>query len=106
VWDIFVEVHGEPATDTERGKYNAVVKKLKQADVTADEYPQLVAAFTTKYRGLQPAPATIAERVGELRHFLQRGPVVSAGLEDVVEQQQAAALLTTQENDYRLGGTG
>jgi len=110
LWEAVIEIHGDPATKGEREKYNAAVKDLKGADVTPDEYPALVAAFVTKHSrngnpGPQPTIHTIAQRVGELRHFLNRGPIVSAGLEDVVEQQQAATLLTQQEtDDYRLGG--
>ncbi len=76
LWESFVAVHGEPATDTERGKYNRTVALLREAEVTPDEYPLLVVAYTTKHGdGLQPGVATIAQRVGELRHYVAQGPV-------------------------------
>ncbi len=76
LWESFVAVHGEPATKAERGKYNRTVALLKEAKVTPDEYPLLVIAYTTKHGdGLQPGVATIAQRVGELRHFVAQGPV-------------------------------
>lgn len=75
LWECFVEVHGEPASKQERGKYNAVVKQLREANVGPDEYPRLVQAFTAKHGGLQPAVATVAQRVGELRHFAAKGPI-------------------------------
>ncbi len=77
LWETFVEVHGEPATKSERGKYNTAVKKLRDAEptVSPDEYPSLVAAFTEKNDGLQAAIVTVAERIGELRHYRDRGPV-------------------------------
>ncbi len=75
LWDMFTQIHGDPATKTERGKYNHIVKQLRDAKVTPDEYPSLVAAYVRKHDGLQPAAATIANRVGELRHYRDRGPV-------------------------------
>lgn len=99
LWDAFVEVHGDPATDSERGKYNRTVGKLREANVTPEEYPTLVAAYTMKHDGLQPAPATIAERVGELRHFIQRGPIRSVSLEDVERRRRFEQL----DEERRLG---
>ena len=98
LWESFVAIHGEPATAGERGKYNATVKKLRGADVTPDEYPLLVIAFTTKHNGLQPGVATVAERVGELRHFVARGPVRNRSLEDLAEDQRWAALAADEPN--------
>lgn len=92
LWEVFVEVHGEPATRSERGKFNATVKKLREADVSPEEYPRLVAAFSTKHDGLQPGITTVAERVGELRHFVARGPIQSGTVEDLAEQQRWAEL--------------
>ncbi len=96
LWESFVAVHGEPASKGERGKYNAAVGKLRDADVTPEEYPALVLAFTTKHNGLQPAVATVANRVGELRHFVARGPVQGKSLEDVADEQRWAALADTE----------
>lgn len=92
VWEAFCQVHGEPAGKSERGKYNATVKKLRDAEVGPDEYPALVQAFTTKHNGLQPGITTVAERVGELRHFIARGPVQGRSLEELAEAQRWAAL--------------
>jgi DNA-binding Lrp family transcriptional regulator len=98
LWECFVEIHGEPATKGERGKYNATVKKLRDADVTPDEYPMLVAAFTTKHDGLQPGVATVAERIGELRHFVQRGPIRGMDL-DTLEREQRFNELRREDDD-------
>lgn len=80
VWEVLVEVHGEPATKSERGKLNRVRKILSEAEVDHLEYPHLVAAYMARYskRGSgapQPTAMTIAQRVGELRHFLDHGPI-------------------------------
>ncbi len=75
LWDMFISIHGDPASKSERGKFNAIVKQLRDAEVSPDEYPSLVAAYVRKHQGLQPAAATIANRVGELRHYRDRGPV-------------------------------
>jgi hypothetical protein len=98
LWETFVAVHGEPATPGERGKYNATVKKLRDASVSPEEYPTLVVAFTTKHNGLQPGVATVAERIGELRHFVKRGPVQNRSLEDLAEDQRWAALAADEPN--------
>jgi hypothetical protein len=99
LWDSFVAVHGDPATRSERGKFNAVLKKLREADVSPEEYPGLVAAFSTKHNGLQPGITTVAERVGELRHFVARGPIQSGTVEDLAEQQEWAALREEYRDD-------
>ena len=101
LWESFVEIHGQPATKSERGKYNRAVANLREADVTPDEYPALVAAFTMKNNGLQGAPMTIAERVGELRHFVNRGPIRTASIDDALETRRDAELLTRQESEQR-----
>lgn len=75
LWDSIVQVHGEPANQTERGKFNKAHKLLREANVGGGEYPRLVQAFTTRYDGTQPAVMTVATRVGELRHFLKKGKV-------------------------------
>ena len=95
---MFVQVHGEPASTSERGKYNAVVKKLRAADVTPEEYPLLVVAFTTKHGGLQPGVPTVAERVGELRHFVARGPIQNRSLDELAEEQRWDALAAEEPN--------
>jgi len=75
LWEVFTEIHGQPATKSERGKYNTIVKTLKTAEVDETEYPVLVQGWVAKTQGLQPAAATISERVGEIRHFVAKGPV-------------------------------
>jgi len=87
LWDMFTQIHGNPASKSERGKYNTVVKKLRDADVTPDEYPTLVAAYCRKYPDLQPAVATIAERIGELRHYRDRGPIRPPDADEVRNQE-------------------
>ena len=76
LWESFVEVHGQPATKSERGKFNRIVANLKQADVTPTEYPILCQGWKAKH-GLEPGPATVSERVGEIRHFVAKGPIVA-----------------------------
>jgi DNA-binding Lrp family transcriptional regulator len=101
LWESFVQIHGEPATKSERGKFNRAVAKLKEANVTPGEYPSLVAAFTTKNNGLQGAPMTIAERVGELRHFLNRGPIRTGTVNDMIVRHDDELLLQRQEAESR-----
>ena len=95
LWESFVEVHGEPATGTERGKFNAIVKKLREADVDGDEYPLLCQGWKAKH-GLEPGPATVSERVGEIRHFIAKGPIVAPTPKDVArhaDRQRTADLI-------------
>ncbi len=75
LWESFVEIHGEPAHKNERGKFGRYVSMLREAGVDADEYRNLVAAYMAKYDDLQPAVATVVNRIGEMRHFLANGPV-------------------------------
>lgn len=90
LWDAFTAIHGDPATKSERGKFNKAVSKLREAGVTGDEYPSLVLAYTSKHDGLQPAVFTIAnERVTEMRQFLKLGPIKSVSLEAVRDEQWA-----------------
>lgn len=96
LWEAFVEIHGDPASKSERGKFNRIVSILRDADVTPEEYPSLVAAFSTKWEGKQVAPATVSERIGELRHFLSRGPVSVRSIEEV-ESDRRWALLEEEE---------
>lgn len=86
LWDTFTAINGDPATKSERGKYNAIVKKLRDAKVTPEEYPTLVAAYCRKYPGSQPAAATVAERVGEMRHYRDRGPITVPDADEVRNQ--------------------
>ncbi len=97
LWEAFVAVHGQPATASERGKFNAVVKKLRDADppVTADEYPILVQAFVARYGGTQPAAATVSERIGELRHFVARGPLVAPSLDDLEQRRRRQQIIAS-----------
>ena len=111
LWEAVVDIHGEPATKTERGKLNRAVGDLRHAKVTADEYPTLVAAFVTKHSQpnrapLQPTAMTIATRIGELRHFLTRGPITSpAGtLDQLAAEQQRRRDLTALEAAYGVDG--
>ncbi len=87
LWEVFTRVHGEPATRSERGKYNRFIGKLREATVDAEEYPVLVSAYVSKY-GLQPAAGTIAnERVGEMRQYRDRGPIVAPDADELVQQR-------------------
>lgn len=87
LWDAVVDVHGDPATKSERGKFNRAVALLREADVTPDEYPLLVLAYTSKYDSLQPAVMTVAARVGEMRQFVTQGPIRSIPTETLRDQQ-------------------
>jgi DNA-binding MarR family transcriptional regulator len=81
LWDAFCAEHGEPANTTERGKYNTAVALLREASVTPDEYPELVAAYVAKHAGgVQPGVMTVASRVGEIRRYLEAGPVKAGDL--------------------------
>ena len=82
LWEAFCQVHGQPATDSERGKYNRIVKKLRTAKVEPDEYGMLCQGWKAKH-GLEPGPATISERVGEIRHFVKNGPILAPNPKDV-----------------------
>ena len=82
LWDTLVNLFGEPATKSERGKYNKIRRMFNDADVTPEELPNLVAAFMSKHSkqgrpGPQPTAMTIAQRIGELRHFNRNGPMMS-----------------------------
>lgn len=111
LWETLTGIFGDPATKSERGKYNSVHKKLREADVDHTELPELVAAYMTKYSkpnspAPQPTAVTIAERVGELRHFIERGPIGSPNgtINDLVYQQRNAAVFARLEAEY--GNTG
>ena len=84
---MFTRIHGEPATRSERGKFNRFVAKLREANVDADEYPTLVSAYVSKY-GLQPAAGTIAnERVAEMRQYRDQGPITAPDADELVQQR-------------------
>lgn len=99
VWDAFIEVHGQPATKSERGKFNMAVAKLKEAGVTAAEYPALVAAYVSKYSGSQPAVMTVAERVGEMRSYVKKGPLMAPNQHEVREHQRWQRLMEEHDDD-------
>ena len=107
LWESFVAVHGEPATKSERGKYNTAVKKLREAKptVSPEEYPSLVETFTEKNGGLQPAILTAAERIGELRHYRDRGAIRVASRQQR-ERDQAFAELSEREKLRELDYEG
>ena len=88
LWEVFCEIHGDPATDSERGKFNAIVGKLREAGVTPGEYQVLVRAYVSKHRGSQPTAATVAERVGEMRHYAARGPMKAPTPEQLEQEQK------------------
>ena len=75
-----IEVHGQPATQTEWGKFHRAAKTLAEADVTPDEYSGLVAAYVSKHDGNQPAVLTVSQRVGEIRQYRDAGPMAKAAL--------------------------
>lgn len=101
--NMICELFGTPASNNEWGKVEKVAKILDDADVTPMELADLTAAYLAKYEkpnepAPQPTAMTIATRVGELRHFLQRGPLRSPGgsmqeaLEDRARDDLAARL--------------
>jgi DNA-binding transcriptional ArsR family regulator len=92
LWEAFEYVHGQPATAGERGKYAAAVAKLREARVEPAEYPRLVAAYTSKHNGLQPGVMTVAQRVGELRHYINRGPIATVPPDQAEREREWAAL--------------
>ena len=91
IWDVVVDTHGSPAHKSESGKFNKAVSILREAKVTPEEYPSLVLAYTTKYDKLQPALMTVVERVGEMRHFVAKGPIRSVSLDQVADAQWLAS---------------
>lgn len=92
LWESFVEVHGDPATKTERAKFNAIVKKLREATVTPDEYQLLCQGWKAKH-GLEPGTATVAERVGEIRHFIAKGPIIAPSPSDVTRHTERQRIM-------------
>ena len=92
LWDIVVDVHGAPANGSERGKFNRAVKLLREAEVSPVEYPGLVAAFVSRYGGSQPAVMTVASRVGEMRKFVQAGPIRGPDADVVLRRRRMEAL--------------
>lgn len=101
LWEAFVGVHGEPATDSERGKFNRIVKRLRDATppVEPDEYPILVQAFVARYGGTQPAAATVSERIGELRHFVARGAIQAPNLDDLERRRRRQQIIQQTRPD-------
>ena len=91
LWESVVAIHGDPANRSERGKFNRAVKLLREANVTPDEYPALVQAYCARYDKLQPAVMTVASRVGEMRHFVAKGPIRSVSLDQVADAQWLAS---------------
>jgi len=51
------------------------------------EYVVLVQAFVTKNNGLQPAAATVAARVGELRRYVEIGPLQPLDMKKVQRER-------------------
>ena len=88
LWEAFVFVHGDPATDRERGRFNKIVGELRDAGVDHDEYPMLVKAFVTKMPGASYGVSTVATRVGELRRFIEVGDVQPIDLEALEAQKR------------------
>jgi len=93
LWETFVEIHGEPADRGERGKYNAAVKRLRDAGVDEREYPALVHAYVSRYQGSQPAAMTVAGRVGEMRQFVKKGPIVGRSGKEAQREAERQSLL-------------
>lgn len=99
LWDIFIQIHGEPASKSERGKFNKIVAQLREANVTPVEYPGLVAAYVSKYGGSQPAAATVANRVGEMRNYAAKGPMQAPDADRLRQDMEWAAVLEAHEQE-------
>ena len=67
-----------------RGK---IVNDLFLAGVTSDEYPILIRAFVSKWGGKQPGPASIANRIGEYRQFVEHGPITAPDTDELVQER-------------------
>ncbi|RKZ84513.1 MAG: hypothetical protein DRQ39_08255 [Gammaproteobacteria bacterium] len=106
VWDSFIAVHGNPEDGTERGKFNRAVKLLKDAKVTPEEYPMLVAAYSMKYDDLQPAPMTVPVRIGEMRHFMNRGPINVPDRETLNRHRRVEAAQAEYDDDQKREAIG
>ncbi len=99
LWEVFIQIHGEPASKSERGKFNKIVAQLREAQVTPVEYPSLVAAYVSKYGGSQPAAATVANRVGEMRNYAAKGPMQAPDADRLRQDREWAAVLEAHEQE-------
>lgn len=95
LWEAIVDVHGQPASRSERGKFNKAAKMLRECDppVTGEEYPMLAQAYVSRYEGGQPSVMTIATRVGEMRHYLQRGPIQAPDRKQIAQKARRQQIL-------------
>ena len=64
LWGVLTVTHGEPVTKSEKSHRGKIVNDLFLAGVTPEEYPILVKAYVSKWKGNQPGPASVANRVG------------------------------------------
>ena len=87
LWDVLTVTHGEPVTKSERSHRGKIVNDLFLAGVTVDEYPILIRAFVSKWDGKQPGPASIANRIGEYRDFVENGPITAPDIDEIVQQR-------------------
>ena len=87
LWDVLSVAHGEPASKSERSYRGKIVNDLIAAGVTPQEYPILVKAFVSKWDGKQPAPSSVANRIGEYRDYVQHGPIVAPDADELVQQR-------------------
>ncbi len=98
LWEVFTGLHGAPATNGERGKFNRFVKQLRDAGVDHREYPVLVRAYVSKY-GNQPAVATVPERIGEMRHYAEHGPMVAPTAEELAAEREWQKVLEDHDQE-------
>ena len=87
LWDALSVAHGEPASKSERSYRGKIVNDLIAAGVTPEEYPVLVRAFVSKWDGKQPAPSSVANRIGEYRDYVQHGPITAPDADELVQQR-------------------
>ena len=97
LWGVLTVTHGEPVTKSERSHRGKIVNDLFLAGVTSDEYPILVRAFVSKWGGKQPGPASVANRLGEYRQFVEHGPITAPDTDELVQERIMAQHLEGTE---------
>jgi len=68
IWDAFaVELGTSPTTSAERGKWNAGIGDLRQAGITAQDVPALVAGYRDRFDNIACNPRAIANNLSDIR---------------------------------------
>ena len=97
LWDVLTVTHGEPVTKSEKSHRGKIANDMFLAGVTVDEYPVLVKAYVSKWKGNQPGPASVANRLGEYRQFVEHGPITAPDTDELVQERIMAQHLEGTE---------